>query len=400
MPSTETAPQISDLQRRMAAFVDEVVKPNAARMARGDGPSPDQLVGEAGNSGLAGLLVPERFGGSGASHCEFALFIEAVARECASSSVILDVHLSVGSEPILEFGTEAQHQRFLPAIAAGTCTAAFALTEPGSGSDAAGMATRAERDGDGYRLSGTKAFITNSGAAGLYVVMARTGEGSRGISAFLVEADRPGVHCGSPLHKMGLRGSWTAELVLDGVEVPAANRLGDEGDGFRVAMSALDSGRIGISAQAVGIAQGCLDAIVAGDGGRAGAADTTLVADIAARVAAARLLTAHAAAMVDAGLGVTRDASIAKLYATDTVVAAAHAAVELCAPDSALETHPAAIRLRDAKACQIYEGTNQVQRIVIARHLLRPAPPNGAVRRQPAAPAHNPRAVARHPATG
>ena len=369
--STEVAAPGAGLRQRMLAFVDEVIRPNAAAMARGEGPTPHRLVSVAGECGLAGLLLPESLGGAGASHREFADFIESVARECASSSVILDVHLSVGSEPILEFGTQAQHRRFLPAVAAGTCTAAFALTEPGSGSDAAGMVTRAERSNHGYRLSGTKAFITNSGAAGLYVVMARTGEGSRGISAFLVEADRTGVHCGPPLHKLGLRGSWTAELVLDGVEVPLENRLGDEGDGFRVAMSVLDSGRIGISAQAVGIAQGCLDAIVAHVANRLPAADTMLVADVAARLDAARLLTSHAAALVDAGLPVTRDASIAKLYATDAVVAAAHAAVELCAPDSALEAHPAAIRLRDAKACQIYEGTNQVQRIVIARALLR-----------------------------
>ena len=354
----------------MDAFVDEVIRPNVGAMARGEGPRPDALVRVAGECGLAGLLLPPEFGGAAATHREFAEFVEAVARECASSSVILDVHLSVGSEPILAFGNAEQHRRFLPRIASGECTAAFALTEPGSGSDAAGMVTRAERDGTDYRLTGTKAFITNSGAAGVYVVMARTGPGPRGISAFLVEAGSPGLHCGTPLHKMGLRGSWTAELVLDDVPVSADNRLGDEGAGFRMAMSALDSGRIGISAQAVGIAQGCIDAITAAarDGREL---DGTALAEVGARTVAARLLTAHAAALADAGLPTTRDASIAKLFATDTVVAVAHAAVELCAPESALETHPAAIRLRDAKACQIYEGTNQIQRLVIARELLR-----------------------------
>jgi alkylation response protein AidB-like acyl-CoA dehydrogenase len=294
-----------------------------------------------------------------------------VARVCASTAVILDVHLSVGSEPLLLFGNPEQRRRYLPILASGRCTTAFALTEPDSGSDAAALVTRAERDGDGYRLTGSKAFITNCGAAGLYMVMARTGPGARGITAFIVDADSPGLRFGAPLHKMGLAGSWTAELFLDGVPVPASNRLGEEGDGFAIAMATLDSGRVGISAQAVGIAQGCIDTIVARVRATEMIVDETLLADIAARTAASRLLTAGAARLADAGISMTREAAIAKLYATDTCVAAAHAAMELCAPDSARADHPAAVRLRDAKASQIYEGTNQVQRMVIAREVLR-----------------------------
>jgi alkylation response protein AidB-like acyl-CoA dehydrogenase len=319
---------------------------------------------------LAGLLIPVELGGAGASHVDFARFVEAVARVCASSAVILDVHLSVGSEPLVLFGTDAQLRRHLPAITSGDHTAAFALTEPGSGSDAAGLSTRAERDGDAYRLTGTKAFITNCGAAHVYLVMARTARGPRGISAFIVSADSPGLRAGKPLHKMGLAGSWTAELVLDGVHVDAADRLGAEGMGFGVAMAALDSGRVGISAQAVGLAQGCLDDVVAAARSRAVAVDETLLADIHARTVASRLLTARAAQLADARQPMTRAAAIAKLYSTDTCVAAAVAAVDLCAPDSACDDHPSAIRLRDAKASQIYEGTNQVQRMVIARALL------------------------------
>jgi alkylation response protein AidB-like acyl-CoA dehydrogenase len=366
--STETPP--AAVADRAAAFVDQVVAPQAAAMARGDGLTPDALVRAAGGRGLAGLLLPRELGGADAGHEAFAAFIERVARVCASSAVILDVHLSVGSEPLLMFGSAAQRQRHLPAIASGEHTAAFALTEPGSGSDAAALATRAERDGRGYRLTGSKAFITNCGAAGVYVVMARTGPGRRGISAFIVAADSTGLHCGPPLHKMGLAGSWTAELVLDGVRVGEEDRLGAEGDGFRIAMAALDSGRVGISAQAVGIAQGCLDDIVHAARDRAERTDETLLADMCARTTAARLLTAHAARLADLHQPVTRAASIAKLYATDTCVAAAHAAVDLSAPESARADHPAAIRLRDAKASQIYEGTNQVQRMVIARALL------------------------------
>jgi alkylation response protein AidB-like acyl-CoA dehydrogenase len=368
--STE-APAATSIADLTEAFVDEVVRPHAAAMARGEGIAPQAVVGAAGERGLAGLLLPTAHGGAGATHVEFAQFIEAVARVCASSAVILDVHLSVGSEPLLLFGKPHQLRRHLPGIASGEVTAAFALTEPGSGSDAAALTTRAERDGDGYRLTGTKAFITNCGAAGVYLVLARTGPGARGITAFIVDAASPGVHCGEPLHKMGLAGSWTGELVLDGVAAGADDRLGAEGMGFRVAMAALDSGRVGISAQAVGLAQGCLDDMVCAARARPGAADLMLVADIEARTSAARLLTAHAACLADRRRPMTEEAAVAKLYASDTCMAAAIAAVELCAPDSARREHPAAIRLCDAKASQIYEGTNQVQRMVIARALLR-----------------------------
>jgi acyl-CoA dehydrogenase len=369
------------------AYVEEVVRPQAAAMAAGRGPTPDEVVRAAGAHGVAGLLVPAEYGGAGAGHVQFARFIEAVARVCASTAIILDVHLSVGSEPLLLFGSTEQLRHYLPTLASGRCTTAFALTEPDSGSDAAGLSTRAERDRDGYRLSGNKVFITNCGAAGLYVVMARTGAGRHGITAFIVDAQSPGLRFGEPLHKMGLAGSWTAELILDGVPVAASNRLGEEGAGFGIAMATLDSGRVGISAQAVGIAQGCLDAIVACAGMAGTLIDETLLADIHARTAASRLLTIDAARLADARVSMTREAAIAKLYATDTCVAAAHAAVELCAPDSARADHPAAVRLRDAKASQIYEGTNQVQRMVIARALLRdqlpPRDRNAATRAEP-----------------
>jgi acyl-CoA dehydrogenase len=364
------APAAVSIADRTHAFVEDIIRPFAPAMARGQGMRPDALVRAAGERGLAGLLLPVEYGGAGASHVDFIAFVEAVARVCASSAVILDVHLSVGSEPLRLFGSAAQLRHRLPAIAAGTCTAAFALTEPASGSDAAALSTRAERDGAGYRLTGTKAFITNSGAAGVYTVLARTGPGRRGISAFMVDADSRGLSVGAPLHKMGLAGSWTGELILDGVPVSAGNSLGAEGKGFGVAMAALDSGRVGISAQAVGLAQGCLDDIAAAARGVETDTDQTLLADIHARTVAARLLTIHAARLADAGQPITRDASIAKLYSSDTCMAAAIAAVELCAPDSALNDHPAAIRMRDAKASQIYEGTNQVQRMVIARELL------------------------------
>jgi acyl-CoA dehydrogenase len=361
------------LAERIAAFVSDVVAPIAPAMARGDGPHPKRIIEAAGEAGLAGMLTPVEYGGIGGTHSDFIELIESIARADASTAVIVDVHLSVGTEPLIVFGNDGQKSRYLPRLASGEWLAAFALTEPAGGSDAAALQTRAVLDGDAYVLDGAKAFITSAGDADLYIVMARTAAGTRGVSSFLVESSWPGVSAGTPQLKMGLHGSWTAELVFDSVRVPAANRLGDEGIGFTIAMSALDSGRVGISAQAVGIAQGALDAAVACslDRGAAGVAvDATALADMEARTVASRQLTRHAAALVDAGQHVTLDASIAKLFSTDTCVAVAQASVDLCAPDSAADDHPAAIRFRDAKACQIYEGTNQIQRMVIARQVL------------------------------
>lgn len=361
------------LAERIEGFVGDVITPIAGAVARGSGPRPKRIVEAAGEAGLAGILTPVEYGGAGGSHGDFARFVEAVARADASCAVILDVHMSVGTEPLLVFGNDDQKSRYLPRLASGAWLAAFALTEAAGGSDAVAMQTRAVRADDDYVLEGSKAFITGAGDADIYIVMARTGDGARGISAFLVEAAWPGVTAGAPLEKMGLHGSLTSELVLDRVHVPAANRLGDEGVGFIVAMAALDSGRVGISAQAVGIAQGALDASVDRARQRRDAGmdvDETALADMEARTAASRQLTRYAAALVDAGQRVTLDAAIAKLYSTDTCVAVAQAAVDLCAPDSAAEDHPAAVRFRDSKACQIYEGTNQIQRVVIARHLL------------------------------
>jgi len=363
-----------DVETAARDFARDVVRPLAPALARGEQPFPRQLVTEAARRGLCGLLVPEEHGGNAAGHLAFAQFVEAVARECASSAVVLDVQVSVATEPIVLYGSQEQKQRWLPRLCRGEAVGAFALTEAGSGSDAAALRATATRRGGDWVLRGSKMFITNAGGADLYLGMARTGgEGARGISAFLVEAGATGLRPGEPMRKMGLRGSWTAELHLDDVVVPGNNMLGREGEGFRIAMSALDSGRIGISAQATGIAQGALDAAVACARERHGEAQGVhfLLADMQAQVEAARALYHHAAAMCDAGQPFTGNAAVAKLYATDAAVSVAHAAVEICAPESASAGHPAAVRLRDAKACQIYEGTNQVQRMVIARQLLR-----------------------------
>jgi butyryl-CoA dehydrogenase len=348
-----------------------VVQPLAAEVDR-DHRFPKEAVRAAADAGLLGVLIPREYGGAGLDALAFAICIEELAQACASTAVIVDVHTSVGSEPILLFGTEEQKRTWLPRLATGELLGAFALTEPASGSDAASLKMTARRSGGGYVLNGTKVFITNIGCAGLYVVFARTGEEkAAGITAFLVPADTPGVEVGQVFKKMGLHGSPTGELVLEAVEVPADHRLGAEGQGFTVAMRALDSGRIGISGQALGIAQAAVDesrVLLAGRGREQG--DDFLLADMATRLESARLLAYHAAWLCSAGRPFTRQASMAKLHCTDTAMQLAVDAVQLAGDEGTISGSPFERHLRDAKALQIYEGSNQVQRIVIARQLL------------------------------
>jgi alkylation response protein AidB-like acyl-CoA dehydrogenase len=339
---------------------------------------PEEAVKAAAEAGLLGILIPREYGGAGLDALAFAICIEELAQACASTSVIVDVHTSVGSEPILLFGTPEQKRRWLPRLASGELLGAFALTEPAAGSDAAALQTSARRAGNSYVLNGTKVFITNVGRAGIYVVFARTGEQddkrgqASGVSAFLVPADLPGVRVGQVFEKMGLNGSPTGELVLEDVKVPAENRLADEGHGFVVAMRALDSGRIGISSQALGIAQAAVDesrALLRERGREQG--DDFLLADMATRLESARLLAYHAAWLCSSGRPFTREASMAKLHCTDTAMQLAIDALQLAGEEGASSGSPFERHVRDAKALQIYEGSNQVQRIVIAREMLR-----------------------------
>jgi alkylation response protein AidB-like acyl-CoA dehydrogenase len=372
------SPEHEEIRRLVRNFAEREVKPRAADIDQ-HSEFPQDLVERAGELGLMGILIPEAYGGAGLDHLAFAIFIEEVASQCASTAVILDVHASVGSEPITLFGSETQKRRWLPAMAAGKLLGAFALTEPEAGSDAAHLQTSARRRNGGYLLNGTKTFITNAGQAGLYVVMAATepGRGAAGITAFVVSGENPGLKVGPPFTKMGLNGSPIAEIVLQDCQVGEDDRLGAEGDGFRIAMRALDSGRIGISAQAVGLAQGALDDAVAyakerRQFGRPIAEQQAIqfkLADIQTGVSAARWLTWKAAARCDSGQPFTREASMAKLFATDMAMSATLEALQVFGGYGYLEEFPMARRVRDAKACQIYEGTNQIQRIVIAREL-------------------------------
>ncbi|HEY1455154.1 MAG TPA: acyl-CoA dehydrogenase family protein [Candidatus Dormibacteraeota bacterium] len=354
-------------------FAQGVVKPHATEVDR-DHRWPEEAIRGSAEAGLLGVLIPREHGGGGLDALSFAICIEELAQACASTSVIVDVHTSVGSEPILLFGSAAQKAAWLPRLARGELIGAFALTEPSSGSDAASLKTTARRDGDAYVLNGTKIFITNVGRAGLYVVFARTGPGDRaaGVTAFLVPAEAPGLKVGQVFEKMGLHGSPTGELVLEDVVVPAKGRLGAEGEGFVVAMRALDSGRIGISGQALGIAQAAVDEsrdLLRERGHEQG--DDFLLADMAARVESARLLAYHAAWLCAAGRPFTREASMAKLHCTDTAMQVAIDALQIAGETGAMTGSPFERHVRDAKALQIYEGSNQVQRVVIARELLR-----------------------------
>ena len=374
------SPEQEEIRKLAREFAEREVKPRAEAIDH-SGEFPRDLVDKAASLGLLGILVPDAYGGAGLDHVSFAILVEEVARFCASTAVILDVHNSVGTEPIVLFGSEEQKRRWLPSLAQGKTLAAFALTEPEAGSDAAHLKTTATRRDGGYLLRGTKIFITNAGEAGLYVVMASTrpGSGAEGITAFLVAGDNPGVKVGPKFKKMGLNGSAIAEVYLEDCAVAEADRLGDEGQGFRIAMRALDSGRIGISAQALGLAQGALDDAVAHarerkQFGKPIAELQTIqnkIADMAVKIRAARWMTWKAAALCDAGQPFTKEASMAKLFATDATMEITLDALQVFGGYGYLEDYPMARRVRDAKACQIYEGTNQVQRVVIARELVR-----------------------------
>jgi len=367
------------LRDAVRQFASSEVRPRAEEVDR-QHRFPREVVAAAARLGLMGVLVPARYGGAGLDHLSFTIVVEELARACASTAVIVDVHNSVACEPILLFGTEEQRRAWLPRLAAGEVLGAFALTEPGSGSDAGTLTTSAKRYGDTWALTGSKAFITNVGEGGVYIVFARTGPepGPRGISAFIVPAESQGLAAGPPYRKMGLHGSPTGDLVLEEVRVPAANLLHEEGRGFTVAMRALDSGRIGISGQALGIAQAALEEAIEHlrkgepfDEAMAGGQGVQfMVADMATRLLAARQMAYHAATLCSAGKPFTREASMAKLFGTDAAMDIATDALQLAGGHGCVGDNPFERHFRDAKALQIYEGTNQIQRLVIARSLL------------------------------
>ncbi|MBJ8111438.1 acyl-CoA dehydrogenase AcdA [Bacillus cereus group sp. N6] len=331
--------------------------------------------------GLTGIPWPEEYGGIGSDYLAYVIAIEELSRVCASTGVTLSAHTSLAGWPIFKFGTEEQKQKFLRPMAEGTKIGAYGLTEPSSGSDAGGMRTTAKRDGDHYILNGSKIFITNGGIADIYVVFALTDPESkqRGTSAFIVESDTRGFSVGKKESKLGIRSSPTTEIMFEDCRIPVENLLGEEGQGFKVAMQTLDGGRNGIAAQAVGIAQGALDASVEyarerHQFGKPIAAQQGIgfkLADMATDVEAARLLTYQAAWLESEGLPYGKESAMSKVFAGDTVMKVTTEAVQVFGGYGYTKDYPVERYMRDAKITQIYEGTQEIQRLVISRMLTK-----------------------------
>ena len=368
-----------DFRDTIRQIVDDRVAPRAAEIdAKAE--YPWDLRKLFAEQDLLGLPFPVEYGGTGTGTLMLNVAIEEIARACASTALILMIQ-ELGTLPIQLFGSEELKQRFLPRCAAGEWTPAFALSEPEAGSDPGGMITRAVRDGDEWVINGTKNWITNLGVADFYVVFARTDPAagrSRGITAFVVEADRPGFSVGKLEHKLGIKGSPTGQPIFEDVRVPAANLIGEEGRGMHVALGTLDHSRLGVAAQAVGIAQGATDhaAAYARDRRQFGQAIAEFqgiqfkLADMETRTAAARELLYRACSKIDRGEpDAGKYSAMAKLFASDTAMAVTVEAVQVLGGYGYVSEYPVERYMRDAKITQIYEGTNEIQRLVIARSL-------------------------------
>ena len=353
---------------------------------------PEAEIRRLGELGCCGMLIPEEYGGAGTDTVTYALMLEEVARVCASTAVTLSVTNSVAAAPILNYGTEAQRKKYLPRLARGEILGGFCLTEPAAGSDAAGIQTRAARSGESYILNGTKSWVTNGGQSGVYVVFAKTdpAAGARGITAFLVEPSFPGFRVSRHEDKMGLRLSRSAEIVFEDCRVPVESLLGVPGEGLKIALGALDGGRIGIAAQSIGVAQGALEAATRyakqrrafGNPIAEYQAIQWMLADMAVEIEAARALTHHAAFLRDAELAQDRNASSgrsrigphsarAKLYASEMANRVCYRAVQIHGSVGYSRETDVERYYRDARVLTIYEGTSEMQRLVIARDLLR-----------------------------
>lgn len=368
------------IRQMVREFAEKEVAPGASERDS-TGEFPWEIVKKMARYNMLGIPFPEEYGGAGADTLSYIITVEELARVCAATAVIVSAHTSLCAHPIYQFGTEEQKQRFLVPLAQGNRLGAFALTEPNAGTDAASIRTTATRQGDSYILNGNKIFITNGGVADIYIVLAKTdpSKGARGITAFIVEKGTPGFSFGKKEDKLGIRASSTTELIFQNCRIPVENRLGEEGEGFKIAMQTLDGGRIGIAAQAVGIAQACLDACLryAKEREQFGKpigsfqAIQWMLADMATQVEAARLLTYRAAWLKDNKQPFSKEAAMAKLYASEVAMQQAIKAVQIHGGYGYMKDYPVERFFRDAKITEIYEGTSEVQRMVIASHLLR-----------------------------
>ncbi|MFJ4157943.1 acyl-CoA dehydrogenase [Pseudomonas sp. NPDC089752] len=372
---TDEQQQIADAVR---SFAQERLKPFAEQWDKAHR-FPKEAIEEMAELGLFGMLVPEQYGGSDTGYVAYAMALEEIAAGDGACSTIMSVHNSVGCVPILKFGSEVQKQTFLAPLASGEMLGAFALTEPQAGSDASSLKTRARRDGDHYVLSGSKQFITSGQNAGVVIVFAVTDPdaGKRGISAFIVATDSPGYQVARVEDKLGQHASDTCQIVFDDVRVPVANRLGEEGEGYKIALANLEGGRIGIASQAVGMARAAFE--VARDYARERhsfgkaliehQAVAFRLADMATKIAVARQMVLHAAALRDAGRPALVEASMAKLFASEMAEKVCSDALQTLGGYGYLSDFPLERIYRDVRVCQIYEGTSDIQRMVIARNL-------------------------------
>ena len=385
-----TLTEEQELTRRAARdFAMEKILPRAAEIDE-QGKIPPEILREMGALGFMGTYVPERYGGPGLDAVSYALVVEEINRACASTGVVLCSHMSLAVDPILNHGSDAQKEKYLPRLARGEWIGCFALSEPASGSDAAAMRTSARRDGDHWILNGTKNFITNGSLANVAIVFAQTqGEGPlsaerqaqkrKGIAAFIVDKGTPGFSVGKLEKKLGIRGSDTAQLIFQDARVSAENLLGEVSEGYRIALSTLDGGRISIAAQAVGIARACLEDSLAYATQREAfgkkiadfQAIQWMLADMATEIDAARLLTWRAAAMKDAGEDYILAAAEAKLFASDVAVKASRDCVQIFGGYGYLKDFPAERHYRDAKITEIYEGTSEIMKLVIAEEIFK-----------------------------
>ncbi|ADU51368.1 butyryl-CoA dehydrogenase [Thermaerobacter marianensis DSM 12885] len=376
-------PPYEEIRAAVREFAQRELAPRAAAYDE-SGEFPWENVRKLAEHGYLGMMIPEAYGGGGMDTLAHAICLEEVARACAATAVVMDVHNSLVGELINRWASEDMKARWLPVLARGDRLGAFCLTEPDAGSDAAALKTTAVRDGDHYVLNGRKTFISNGGVAEIYVVFAVTdpAAGSRGISAFLVEKGTPGLSFGKPFKKMGIRASSTTDVILEQVRVPASHLIGREGQGYKIALATLDNGRVGIGAQAVGIAQAALDRAVAYASqrrqfGRPIGSFQGIqfkLADMATQIEAARLLVYRAAVLYDESVRTGRRASkeiaMAKLFASEVAMQVTTEAVQIHGGYGYLQDFEVERLMRDAKITQIYEGTSEVQRMVIARALL------------------------------
>ncbi|MBP8828276.1 MAG: acyl-CoA dehydrogenase [Desulfobacter sp.] len=368
------------IQNMVREFSRKVVAPTAAERDKTRA-FPSDNFKQMGELGLMGMMVPEEFGGEAADAVSYVLALSEIAYSCASTSVVMSVQNSIVCESLNKFGTKKQKQEFLLPLASGEILGAFALTEPDAGSDPVSQTTTAVKDGDDYVINGTKRFITSGESSSVVLVTAKTDEAQahRGISCFIVPKATPGLIVGHHEDKMGLRASDTTDLIFENCRVPAANILGKEGDGFKIAMSGLDSGRIGIAAQSLGVAQAAFDAAIkyAGKRKQFGVSITKhqairfQIADMATKIEAARQLTLSAASMKDRGEKFTREASMAKLFASEMVQEITAQAIQIHGGYGFTTDYPVERFYRDARVFTIYEGTSEIQRIVISNSVLK-----------------------------